>query len=329
MGYKLAGGNVVAASDIDPDTSLHYKNNLDTDYFFEMPICDLVEMARKGEMPEELMGIDLLDGSPPCSTFSLAGNREKDWGKERVFREGQAKQILSDLFFDYLDLVDVVAPRFFVAENVPGILVGNAKGYIKQIVQRARDIGYRVQVFKLNALQFGVPQSRGRVFIIGRRASLDLPDLVIRNTINVPRTVDDAWHDLVVDPQEKAGRFLKENTVTHMMWASSLPGDSLGKTYKQRHGKSAFFTHARLHPYKPSPCLIAGGTAYHPLEPRKLTSAELYRLSSFPDDYAVVSKKAAGCRSKIAEYLVGMSVPPRFMEAIARAIQSQWHKRSE
>jgi DNA (cytosine-5)-methyltransferase 1 len=48
--------------------------------------------------------LDILDGSPPCSSFSMAGNREKDWGKEKKFREGQAEQVLDNLFFDFIDL---------------------------------------------------------------------------------------------------------------------------------------------------------------------------------------------------------------------------------
>ena len=54
------------------------------------------------EFPEDLYNLDILDGSPPCSSFSMAGNREKDWGKTKVFREGQAEQRLDDLFFDYI-----------------------------------------------------------------------------------------------------------------------------------------------------------------------------------------------------------------------------------
>ena len=63
----------------------------------------------------------------------MAGNREKDWGKEKVFREGQEKQRLDDLFFDYIKLAKKLQPKVVIAENVKGMLQGNAKAYVKKI----------------------------------------------------------------------------------------------------------------------------------------------------------------------------------------------------
>jgi DNA (cytosine-5)-methyltransferase 1 len=90
----------------------------------------------------------------------------KSWGKNKKFREGQATQVLSDLFFDYLNLVDRLRPRVAIAENVKGMLFGNAKGYTKLVVARFKEIGYRVQLFLLNAADCGVPQRRERVFFV-------------------------------------------------------------------------------------------------------------------------------------------------------------------
>lgn len=70
--------------------------------------------------------MDILDGSPPCSTFSLSGNREKDWGKEKVFREGQTAQVLDTLFFDFIALAKALQPKVVIAENVKVLLMGNA-----------------------------------------------------------------------------------------------------------------------------------------------------------------------------------------------------------
>lgn len=67
-----------------------------------------------------------MDGSPPCSTFSLSGNREKDWGKEKVFREGQTAQVLDTLFFDFIALAKALQPKVVIAENVKVLLMGNA-----------------------------------------------------------------------------------------------------------------------------------------------------------------------------------------------------------
>ena len=108
MGYKRAGCTIVAANDIDPEMAWHYRTNLAPPSYYLCPIGDLL----KKDLPRELYELDILDGSPPCSTFSMAGSREKSWGKDKHFREGQAKQVLSDLFFDYLDVVERFADGF-------------------------------------------------------------------------------------------------------------------------------------------------------------------------------------------------------------------------
>ncbi|WP_186303816.1 DNA cytosine methyltransferase, partial [Bacillus pumilus] len=74
-----------------------------------------------------------------------------------------------DLFFHYLDAVERLQPKTFVAENVSGMIKGKAKGYVKLVIERAKEIGYDVQLFLLNAATMGVPQRRERVFFIGRR----------------------------------------------------------------------------------------------------------------------------------------------------------------
>ena len=72
MGYKLAGCDVIAANDIDPEMAWHYKRNLNPPLYFLCPIGDLLTK----DLPPELYDLDILDGSPPCSTFSMAGSRE-------------------------------------------------------------------------------------------------------------------------------------------------------------------------------------------------------------------------------------------------------------
>lgn len=64
--------------------------------------CDIREMKTM-DLPDELFNLDIFDASPPCTSFSMSGNREKDWGKEKVFREGQVSQVLDTLFFDTIN----------------------------------------------------------------------------------------------------------------------------------------------------------------------------------------------------------------------------------
>lgn len=85
MGYKLAGFDVLGCNEIDPKMIEVYKANHNPKYAYLEPIQTF---KLREDLPQELYELDILDGSPPCSSFSMAGNREKDWGKEKVFREG-------------------------------------------------------------------------------------------------------------------------------------------------------------------------------------------------------------------------------------------------
>ena len=80
MGYKLAGYNHLGGVEIDPQVADVYKLNHNPKYLF---VDDIREFADRSDYPQELYNLDILDGSPPCSSFSMAGNREKDWGIRR------------------------------------------------------------------------------------------------------------------------------------------------------------------------------------------------------------------------------------------------------
>ena len=177
MGYKLAGFEHLGGVEIDPQVADVYKTNHDPKYLF---VEDIREFANRTEFPEDLYDLDILDGSPPCSSFSMAGNREKDWGKEKGFREGQAKQRLDDLFFDYIKLAKKLQPKVVIAENVKGMLQGNAKTYVKRVKNEFEKAGYKVQLFLLNAASMGVPQKRERVFFICQRNDLNFPKLELK-----------------------------------------------------------------------------------------------------------------------------------------------------
>ena len=101
MGYKLAGFDVIGCNEIDPKMMEVYKKNHNPKYSF---LESIETFKKRDDLPKGLYNLDILDGSPPCSSFSMTGNREKDWGKKKKFREGQAEQVLDNLFFDFIDL---------------------------------------------------------------------------------------------------------------------------------------------------------------------------------------------------------------------------------
>lgn len=312
MGYRLAGCSVVAANDIDPEMEWHYRKNLNPPRFYRCPIKELASSGVSAEVGE----LDILDGSPPCSTFSMAGSREKAWGKEKHFREGQAKQVLSDLFFDFLDLVDHLRPKVVIAENVKGMLVGNAKGYTKAVCDRLREMDYWPQVFLVNASRCGVPQKRERVFFCAVRGSMKKAPLVLRPAGRII-TAGEATRDIQdLTPQEVEAT--RPTGADLKWWAATRRGRSYTDAVQRREGRQSLFQHVRLNGEDAAPTLSANHTLFtHWDQCRRLTFREWKRLGSFPDDY--VSKD-----EKVGKYMVGMSVPPRMTETVARAVIDQW-----
>lgn len=171
MGYKLAGCDVIGDLEIDPRMNKVYVENHHPKYNFLMDIRDF---NKKDDLPEELFDLDVLDGSPPCSTFSMAGQREDAWGVEKKFREGQKEQTLDDLLFVFIDTVAKLRPKVAIMENVEGLMLGNAWKYVQQIYTKFNQIGYKVKHWLLKGENMGVPQTRHRVFFIATRLDFDL-----------------------------------------------------------------------------------------------------------------------------------------------------------
>ncbi len=150
MGYKLAGYDVLGGVEIDPEMMKIYRANHNPKHSYLMGVEDFNKIDNI-DLPSELFELDILDGSPPCSSFSMAGSREKQWGEKKKFREGQSHQILDDLFFHFIETANKLKPKIVIAENVKGLIQGKAKGYVKQIFKAFDEAGYTTQLFLLNA----------------------------------------------------------------------------------------------------------------------------------------------------------------------------------
>lgn len=168
MGYKLAGCEVLGNVEIDPKMNELYKLNHNPKYNYCMDIRDFNNMP-DDELPEELFNLDILDGSPPCTTFSMAGQREKSWGKKKKFREGQKEQTLDDLLFIFVDTVAKLRPKTVIMENVEGLARGAAVDYLNKVYDKFKSIGYQVRCYLLKGEEMGVPQKRHRVFFIATK----------------------------------------------------------------------------------------------------------------------------------------------------------------
>jgi DNA (cytosine-5)-methyltransferase 1 len=310
MGYKLAGFDVLGCNEIDPKMIEAYKANHNPKYAYLEPIQTF---KLRTDLPDELYQLDILDGSPPCSSFSMAGNREKDWGKEKQFREGQAMQVLDTLFFDFIDLAKKLQPKVVIAENVKGLLLGDAKQYVRQIYREFDLAGYYCQHWLLDASKMGVPQRRERVFFIALRKDLAKLFLYQKDLFTVAPKLKLKFNE----PEIKFSEILNNG-----------PGHSNGTLLKiwdkTQKGKSpdgdSFFSYIKCDENKALPTINSGGkqvtvTLMHPFIKRYLNEEELILGQTFPLDYHFSFRVG---------YLVSMSVPPVMTAQIAKQVYEQW-----
>jgi DNA (cytosine-5)-methyltransferase 1 len=286
LGFEMAGFKVAWASEFIPAAQDTYRKNhhgviLDTRDIRQVHGSDIV--AAIGHK-----SIDVLEGSPPCAAFSMAGKRNKTWGKQRKYSDGS--QQTDDLFFEYTRLLRELKPRAFVAENVSGLVKGVSKGYFLEILKELRSAGYAVEAKLLDASWLGVPQARQRIIFQGLRQ--DLADA----TGLKPR-----W------PKP----WLFQYTIRDVLpWLTSTV-EIVGRTGPQ-------FTTVESELDKPMNTIMAGDSNFEivtPGERRKFAISELKRLCAFPDDFVLT-----GTYSQQWERL-GRAVPPLMMKAVAEQIR--------
>jgi DNA (cytosine-5)-methyltransferase 1 len=306
MGYKLAGYHHLGGVEIDPQVADIYETNHKPKYLYTQDIRDFNERT---DLPEELYNLDILDGSPPCSTFSMAGSREEAWGKEKVFREGQAKQRLDDLVFTYIETINKLKPKVAILENVKGMIAGNAKAYVKEAVRRLNDYGYSVQVFLLNAASMGVPQKRERVFFVCSRKELKYPKLKMEFN-------EKAITFGEIEDKSDCTERLDRGSQSYLLWGLTSRGESFSK----HHEKGTFFGYRKTDPNKTLGTIVSsnGTQEWHYKNYRTLNDKELKQAGSYPLDY--------NFKSIEPKYLIGMSVPPVMMAQISHQIYLQWFK---
>lgn len=311
MGYKLAGCHHLGGVEIDKRMCEIYKTNHQPKYLYNEDIRDF---NKRKDLPNELYDLDILDGSPPCTTFSMSGNREADWGKTRKYKEGQKVQTLDDLVFVYCETIQKLKPKTAILENVPGIIAGRAKSYAIEIYDRLVSYGYDVQIFSLNAATMRVPQARERIFFIARRKDLKFKPLKLEfgyKAIPFGKIADKGCE---TGPSKK-------------LWPSieaRLPfveyGDQNLKfadaRYRGLETYNAFFSTLILYDHEVPGTIVSQGATVYYEEKRNPNSTEYRRMQSFPIDYDF-------CGYDV-RYICGMSVPPFMIYSIASEIKKQW-----
>jgi DNA (cytosine-5)-methyltransferase 1 len=318
MGYKLAGFDVLGCNEIDPKMIEAYKANHNPKYAYLEPIQTF---KLRNDLPDELYNLDILDGSPPCSSFSMAGNREKDWGKEKVFREGQAEQVLDTLFFDFIELAQKLQPKIVVAENVKGLLLGEAKSYVRQIYREFDLAGYYCQHWLLDASKMGVPQRRERVFFIALRKDLAAPFLEQQDMFTVNPKLNLEFNEPEIAFKDIYKNYTDRPLSEKMrkIWELRKKGDLDFEHINKRefNRPNMNFNHKFIYIESTNiNTITANDQCVLFEEPRYRNFEELCQCGSYPKDYDFKGNKP--------EYLIGMSVPPIMTAQIAKQVYEQW-----
>ena len=307
MGYKLAGYDHIGGVEIDPQVAGIYKVNHKPKHLY---LEDIRKFNDRTDLPAELYDLDLLDGSPPCSSFSMAGSRDKDWGKEKKFREGQASQRLDDLVYVYIETIKKLMPKVAVLENVKGLIQGNAKSYAKKMQKQFEAAGYRVQVFLLNAASMGVPQKRERVFFVGVRDDLDVPELKLNFNERAH-----AFGEI----RSKLGDQSKKTERQAAILKMFKEGDKSISCVNARIGKpNNGFNAEIVYDTNVVGTIDSKGEKYRAFDRIHFSVMDFILSGTYPTDY--------NFRGIRPQYLIGMSVPPVMTAQLSSQIYKQWLK---
>ena len=309
MGYKLAGCEVLGCCEIDPRMNEVYVKNHHPKYNYLMDIRDFNKLDN---LPKELYNLDILDGSPPCSTFSMAGQREDSWGVEKKFKEGQKLQTLDDLPFVMIETVAKLRPKVVIMENVEGLLMGAAWEYVNKIYKQFNAIGYQVRHQLLKGENMGIPQLRHRVFFIATRLDFDLRRIDLSFNYEVVKygTIKTGKGQRV-DPKSKTYQMLKE----------IKPGEtSLEGAFRRIYGTSAMFSSKVVDDDSILLTIRGKINDYFRRETGERISVEdVINSQTFPQDFDFIARSS----NKVG-YICGMSVPPVMIKrVVTRFIESK------
>ena len=252
----------------------------------------------------------------------MAGNREKDWGKDKKFREGQAKQTLDTLFFDFIDLAKQLQPKVVVAENVSGLMMGAAKQYVKKIYLYFQEAGYklRIEPYLLDASTMGVPQRRKRVFFIALRNDLAEPFMEDVDMFQKAPKLELNFNEKEINfgriKQDQERKPIQEAIYESYDYCIKNKTADFAQYFEKIKGKRKYFNTRLI--FNNRICDTIKGDCSHVIEGEKayINDEELKRAGTYPLDYNFINNKVS--------YLIGMSVPPIMTAQISSRIYEQW-----
>ena len=280
LGFVKAGAEIIWANDIDCDAVKTYKKNIG-----EHIVCKDIYKVKADEIPD---GADLIAGGFPCLGFTVAK------GKSRNINDS-----VNFLYKEYLRILKAKMTKYFLIENVPGMKSGKEfNAFFENMIKEFEDAGYRVKYKTLLASDYGVPQNRRRIIIIGTRKDIEQEP-------NFPEPT-----------HSKDGGLLFKKHITLKDAIADLPSqysDDIPNHSGSKHKvKINGYVGNRLLDWdKPSPTITGRGSRSggavihpHPNRLRRLSVRECARLQSFPDDFIFLGSNSA-CFAHI-----GNAVPP-------------------
>lgn len=287
LGLIQAGHHVIWANDIDENAVATYRRNIGNHI-----ICADIKNININDIPNS----DVIVGGFPCQGFSLA-NLRRNVADER-----------NQLYLFFKGIVEAKQPRYFIAENVKGILSLEKGQVIKQIVKDFSDAGYLVEVHKVNMADYGVPQHRERVIIIGQRRNI-------------------AERMLFVFPEKTHFKDREPYWVSIREAIENLPevgldnGDPNNVYSNYKVVVRNFTAHRQTDPDKPSPTILARGNGKggvcaipHYNGARRLSVRESATIQTFPQDF-IFEGKLGSCYRQI-----GNAVPVKFGRLLGESL---------
>ena len=341
-GYRLAGGKILAINEFVEEAQNTYRENYPNTTIIPGDIKKLTGTYLMEQAGISVSQLDILDGSPPCSAFSMAGSVSHGEGRTHADAFGKTKQYsdikgvenVEDLFFEFLRVAKDIKPKVIIGENVEGLTMGEAKEYFHKIQNTFEEIGYLIVADVLDASYFGVPQSRKRCFFIGVRE--DVADKIGLNFMTMYQlypepnkeqtTLGEAINDIVNEDKEEVNYLLEkigpDKAVGKTLMKMPKDPDKV-LTGMDYHDKGHHFNLKRSSLRKPCPTITAMGNlagvagTCHPTEDRKFTIKELKRIMSLPEDF-----KLTGQHKQQSER-IGRMVPPLMMKALAESVYNK------
>lgn len=312
LGYKLSGGHVLCVNEFISAAQDTYSANFPETPILKEDIRNLCGQDFLNVSGIQVGQLDILDGSPPCASFSSSGKVDKLWGKVKKYSD--TKQRTDDLFFEFTRILREIQPKAFVTENVKGLLRGKAKEFfLSQILPEMRNCGYKVFYSILNSSDFGVPQDRERLICVGIRNDID-KDFTFSNPKTEKVSVSQAFENLIQDEEQR--QFLLE-AGTRYANSRKWHEISIGESHPVRFGTKRNRLHCPSFTLMAEDSKLNAAGVMHPTECRRHTIPEAKRLMAFPEDFILT-----GTFQKQYERLA-RAVPPFLHASISKDIYDQ------